>query len=151
MSSPTPRAMAVLWFVVMQAPMNFTNTLSYGCALVYGNTGPYEEESSLSFYPNDLSTFPLWKTKTLHTHAHPSTRLCMCADSYSMGPVYKGQRTTWRSWLSPSIMWVLYQRATLPTPIFLYKSSYCFQFVESKLHCGLLTALCALLFLERKI
>lgn len=51
MSSPTPRALAVLWFV------NFTNTLSYGCALVYGNTGPYEEESSLSFYPKDLFTF----------------------------------------------------------------------------------------------
>lgn len=58
MSSPRPRAMNVLWFVVMQAPMNFTNNLSYGYALVHGNIGPYEEGSFLSFYPKDLSTFP---------------------------------------------------------------------------------------------
>lgn len=57
MSLPIPRAMAVLWFMLMQAPMNFTNTLSYGCALVHGNTCSYKEETSLSFYPEDLSTF----------------------------------------------------------------------------------------------
>ena len=125
MSLPTPRAVDVLWFVVMQAPMNFTNSLSYGYALVHGNIGPYEEGSPLSFYPKDLSTFPSLKTKTSHTHArntYPSTRLCMCADSYIMGSVEKSQRTRWRvGFLLPPESYSIISEPPCPHPSF-YKA-----------------------------
>lgn len=58
----------------------------------------------------------------------PSTRLCMCADSYSMGSVEKSEDNVEEQAFSS------HQRAALPTPVFLSKLSYCFQSVESKLH-----------------